>query len=199
MPDPDPVPAITSSAPAPLIALAGWLVPGSGYFLVGQKLRGTVIGVTIITLFLSGVLLGGVRVVDVPGYDDLGRAEYVRFEQDSVGHARELKTARPAEQPNNGEWRPVSDWRWILRAHPFPEIANKPWFVGQILSGPICLAAARVSLEVSHPPTPGAIASATPRSHARISEIGTLYTAVAGMLNLLAIIDAAYRAGQGAR
>ena len=26
---------------------------------------------------------------------------------------------------------------------------------------------------------------------------GTLYTAVAGMLNLLAIIDAAYRAGHG--
>jgi hypothetical protein len=155
-----------------------------------------VIGVTIITLFLSGVLLGGVRVVDVPGYDDLGRATYVRLEQDSYHHTRELKSSRPAEQPNNGEWRPVSEWQWILRAHPLSEIANKPWFVGQILTGPICLAAARVSTQVSAPATPGGSSSIIPRSHARISEIGTLYTAVAGMLNLLAIIDAAHRAGQ---
>ena len=33
-------------------------------------------------------------------------------------------------------------------------------------------------------------------SHSRINEIGVLYTAVAGMLNLLAIIDAASRAEQ---
>ena len=37
---------------------------------------------------------------------------------------------------------------------------------------------------------PGAI------SHSRVNEIGVLYTAVAGMLNLLAIIDAASRAEQ---
>ena len=39
-----------------------------------------------------------------------------------------------------------------------------------------------------------------PWSHARVYEIGTLYTAVAGMLNLMAILDAAYRAAnEGAR
>jgi hypothetical protein len=31
---------------------------------------------------------------------------------------------------------------------------------------------------------------------ARLAEIGTLYTAVAGMLNLLTIIDASHRAGR---
>jgi len=36
-----------------------------------------------------------------------------------------------------------------------------------------------------------------PQSHSRSWEIGTLYTAVAGMLNLLVIIDSAHRAGQG--
>ena len=34
---------------------------------------------------------------------------------------------------------------------------------------------------------------------ARLAEIGTLYTAVAGMLNLLTIIDASARAAQGVR
>jgi len=31
-------------------------------------------------------------------------------------------------------------------------------------------------------------------SHARLAEISTLYTAVAGMLNLLAVIDSTFRA-----
>ena len=35
-------------------------------------------------------------------------------------------------------------------------------------------------------------------SHGRVNEIGVLYTAVAGMLNLLAIIDASHRAAGGA-
>ena len=30
------------STPAPLVAIAGWLIPGAGYLLVGQKLRGIV-------------------------------------------------------------------------------------------------------------------------------------------------------------
>jgi hypothetical protein len=197
------------SAPAPLVALAGWLIPGAGYWLIGHRLRGSVVGVTIIILFVFGILLGGIRVIDVPGYDDQGYAPYVRYErrrpppnrnvapQDLP--VREYKTIHPTDEAASDDWQPVSDWKWTLRAHLLPEVANKPWFVGQILSGPICLLAAYVSLDASHPISPGGAVSAIPRSHARIAEIGTLYTAVAGMLNLLAIIDAAYRAGQGAR
>jgi hypothetical protein len=179
-------------SPAPLVALLGWLVPGSGYWLIGHKLRGTVIGVTIIVMFVAGILIGGIRVIDVPGYDDQGQAQYVRYEQHNRD-VRERKSSNPAGEPDNGEWTPISNWRWSLRAHTFPEVINKPWFIGQILSGPMCLGAAKVSLSAANP------LSAIPRSHARIYEIGTLYTAVAGMLNLLAIIDSAYRAGQGAR
>jgi hypothetical protein len=191
--------SVKFSVPAPLVALAAWLVPGAGYWLIGHALRGTVIGVTIIILFVLGILIGGIRVIDVPGFDDQGRAQFVRIEQDRSGRVRERKSANPSDEPAPVEWQPVTDWKWTLRSHTFPEIANKPWFVGQILTGPICLAAARVSVAVSRPVSPGSSTSVIPRSHARIFEIGTLYTAVAGMLNLLAIIDSAYRAGQGAR
>jgi len=165
-----------STYSAPLAALACWVIPGSGYFLIGQRLRGTVIGVTVIAMFIAGLLIGGIRVIDVPGYDDRGYPVYV--------NERGQKVSNP------------DDGRLALRSRLFPEIANKPWFVGQVLSGPICLLAAEVSLSVSHPHSPGGTISQIPRSHARIYEIGTLYTAVAGMLNLLAIIDSAYRAGQ---
>ena len=57
---------------------------------------------------------------------------------------------------------------------------------------PATLLAALYSLEISHPENEerGNV-SAVPRTHGRLSEIGTLYTAIAGMLNLLAIIDSA--------
>ena len=70
------------------------------------------------------------------------------------------------------------------------------WFVGQILAGPICLLGAHVSLDIAQPANPGSTQSRVAKTHARIAEIGTLYTAIAGMLNLLAIIDSSYRAGQ---
>src|SRR2546430_12547821 len=83
-------------APAPLVAIAGWLIPGAGYLLIGQKVRGIVIGVTIICLFLMGMLIAGIRVIDVPGYDDQGRATYVRLEQTREGNRREAKGTNPA-------------------------------------------------------------------------------------------------------
>jgi len=129
----------THSVPAPLAALVAWLVPGAGYLLIGQRARGLTVGITILTLFVMGLLIGGLRVVDPP-----------------------------------------DSYRQPLQA-----VYQRPWFVGQILVGPLTLVAASQ-------------ARAVPYSHARVWEIGVLYTAVAGMLNLLAIIDTAYRATHGA-
>jgi hypothetical protein len=70
------------------------------------------------------------------------------------------------------------------------EVVAKPWYVGQFLVGPINLISSLVSLREA--------SVNVPMSHARIAEIGTLYTAVAGMLNLLAIIDSASRASDTA-
>ena len=132
--------------PPPLVALAGWVVPGAGYFLIGQRTRGAVIGATCVAMFLAGVLIAGVRVVDPP--DLLGGGG------------------------------------WVAR------ILQKPWFIGQALIGPIGLVAAWIG---------HALGPEHRAATARLGEIGTLYTAVAGMLNLLAIIDASHRAGNKGR
>lgn len=129
--------------PPPLVAVAGWVIPGGGYFLIGQRTRGTVIGVTIVALFVLGILIAGVRVVDAPNLFGAGGGG------------------------------------WVGR------ILQKPWFIGQALMGPIGL----VTAWIAHGLGPEYRAAS-----ARLGEIGTLYTAVAGMLNLLAIIDAAHRA-----
>jgi len=124
-----------------------------------------------------GILIAGVRVIDPPGYDNKGVPVFVNASGQKV-------------------LRPGAGDRWALWGRPMAEIANKPWFVGQVLSGPICLISARWSMKVAQP---GDAKLAVPPSHGRIYEIGTLYTAVAGMLNLLAMIDASHRASQGAR
>jgi len=133
--------ASTSSSlvPPPIVALSTWIVPGSGYWLIGQRSRALTVGVTIIVLFILGLVIGGVRVVDVPAG---------------------------------------------VLSSPVNAVSQKPWFVGQILAGPMTLIASSIGHDEAYF-----------ASHSRVNEIGTLYTAVAGMLNLLAIIDAAYRAG----
>lgn len=169
----------------PLVALAAWILPGAGYLLIGQYVRGLVIGVTIISLFVTGILIAGIRVIDVPGYDNLG------FEV-------RLRNGLKIEP-----WdRTFYSGDLALTSRPLGEIINKPWYVGQILTGPICLVASKLSINAARPAVgTGAPLSPASRprvaaSHARIAEIGSLYTAIAGMLNLLAMIDSASRAGE---
>lgn len=170
----------------PLVALAAWILPGAGYLLIGQYVRGLVIGVTIIALFLAGIFIAGIRVIDVPGYDNLGFEVRLRNGQKIDPWDRAFY---------NGDL--------ALTSRPLGEIINKPWYVGQILTGPICLIASKFSINAARPANPTAAAtnpaarvSKVAASHARIAEIGSLYTAIAGMLNLLAMIDAASRAGE---
>jgi hypothetical protein len=146
------------SPPSPVVALAGWLVPGLGYWLIGERWRGVVAGVTIVLMFLAGVLIAGVRVIDVPGYRSDGSKAYV-----SVRGAR----------------------AWALRANFLGTLMQKPWAIPQSMAGLPALAGGVVSVSVS---------DRFDRTRARVGEIGTLYTAVAGMLNLVVLIDATHRA-----
>ena len=120
--------------PAPIIAIAGWVLPGLGYWLIGQRTRALTVGLVILAMFAFGMLVGGMRVADAP------------------------------DSPQT--------------------ILAKPWFIGQALVGPVGLYSAHY-----------ASVNDFPISQNHVHEIGTLYTAVAGMLNLMAIMDASYRAG----
>ena len=134
--------------PPPVVALAGWLIPGAGYWLIGEKKRAITVGVTIIAMFVFGILVSGIRVVQAP----------------------DLATPGGVMQ----------------------KALSRPWFIGQVLNGPMGIAAAWVSDQLAQ-----STQYKTIEAKARLAEIGTLYTAIAGMLNLLTIIDASYRASQG--
>jgi hypothetical protein len=164
----------TSVSP-PVVALAGWLLPGAGYWLLGQRGRALTVGITILALFILGLLIAGIRVLEVPGYNTSGQPVMVNIYDDA--------------QQRIGT-------KWILTAAPLSEIRNKPWSVPQVLTGPISIFAAVWSVRESLPSAGNTNQPRAEQSHARINEIGSLYLSIAGLLNLMAIIDAAHRASQ---
>jgi len=180
------------------VVLLAWLIPGSGYFMIGERSRGITAGIAIVALFLAGLLVGGIRIADPPGWGQYGYMTqlvqryntrshqmfdfYTRVDPSSAEQARD-----PADDDRDHSIGPA------LYHQPQAELADKPWYLGQILCGPIALLASSVSVNAAHPP-PGSALESWPSSHSRSWEIGALYTAVAGMLNLLVIIDSAQRA-----
>lgn len=120
-------------------AFLAWLLPGLGHFVLGQPRRAVILGTTIGTLWLTGLLIGGISVID-------------------------------------------------RQNHP-------AWFLGQMLIAPSFVANHYRNTLVrdhdgsfdpaGHPPFEPA--------YARAQEQGTLFTSLAGLLNLLAMIDVLYR------
>lgn len=131
----------------PLVAAAAWVVPGLGHVLIGQHRRGVIVGVTLLSLFVGGLLVGGIDVVD--------------RRQDTL------------------------------------------WFVGQSLIGPLALVVdqAHAYFDAAGPPSPPQAGRPLPAyevSVGRVNELGTLYCTLAGVLNLLVILDVIGRCGQTA-
>lgn len=178
----------------PLVAVAGWLVPGGGYWALGERTRALTVGITIVALFIMGLLIGGIRVLEIPGFGPQGHplivSEHVVSGRSSSGERGEEYIERVAESVDPGD----TPRGWLMLDRPLVEIRNKPWAIAQIMTGPLGVVAGAGAVFASRPVDAGDRPAAA-RSHARLNEIGVLYTAVAGMLNLMVIIDAAYRAG----
>jgi hypothetical protein len=116
-----------------IVGLVGWCVPGAGHIMLGERTRGTIIFFAIVALFVAGMYIGSIGVID-------------------AANAR-------------------------------------PWYFGQMLTSPLVSMLARMN------PTVGGL-PAYP-SYGRPFEIGQIYTTIAGLLNLLCIINAVYMAYSG--
>jgi TM2 domain-containing membrane protein YozV len=191
---------------AVLVGLFSWLIPGFGYFLLGQRGRAIIVFSGIFSLFMCGIAIGGIRIMDPPGWDEYGYQSQIIWRsghnQTATQQRFNPKDSDEAAHVTGGTDQAVGP---ALLEQPMAEIADKPWYVLQILCGPITLMCSDISVSNAHPAldkdgnkiqTPEGFAETVPMSHSRSWEIGALYTAVAGMLNLLAIIDAVFIAVQ---
>src|SRR5579884_1992951 len=98
------------SVPAPLVGVAAWLVPGAGYALLGQWARALTVGITIIVLFVLGLLIGGIRSIEVPGYDGHGQKLIVSTPADKTSNVRETVSPRVPDGS--------TEIGWALTHHP---------------------------------------------------------------------------------
>jgi hypothetical protein len=139
----------------PMAAILAWVWPGLGHISLGQRRRGLLIMFGVLFLFVSGLLIGGLDVVD---------------------HKR-----------------------------------DKLWFLAQSLCGPVTFVAdvANQGVVKRMPDNwerngdwkrrylerdPDVLAQLKGTSLGRVNEIGTLYIALAGLMNLVVILDALHRA-----
>jgi hypothetical protein len=143
-----PAPTTDSTALHVGPAVAGWLVPGLGHVWLGQRKRGLILLAGIYGLFMLGLLIGGIDVVD--------------YQEDTLWFAGQACAGPPALIVGyiHQQWKVKhAGWRYPLPPDP-PSQGHRPPY------------------EVSI---------------GRVNELGTLYCAMAGLLNLLAIVDVIYR------
>ena len=189
-----------------LVALVAWILPGTGYLLIKQRARGLTVGITIISLFFAGLLIGGVRCLEVPGYNAHGVKTY-SYSMGSTpkpasaptGERAAVRRSQTGQKPTgNTDDITSDDSGWTLdqasvRRGSLQALVDCPDHDGtdrRAVRHVVGLALAQpIDPDKSYRRAPGRV-----RPHSRVNELGVLFTAVAGMLNLLAMIDSAHRA-----
>jgi len=149
------------NAPWMMFVIAGWVVPGLGHYLAGWRTRGIIVGLTLVLLFTSGLMVGGVCVVDskrqtlwFAGQLFIGPGAYVL---DRWHHSLNTQLERQfAEHARRKNWT-------ITRANYHRRFADF----------------------LADPDAPKAYT----HSIARVNELGTLYCTLAGVMNLLVLLD----------
>jgi hypothetical protein len=109
-----------------LVGIAGWIIPGGGFFLLKDNIRATIIFTTIFLTFCLGIYIGSIAVIDPVG--------------------------------------------------------SKLWYAAQIMNSPIVVLLGHITTSKGY------------YVYGRPNEIGQIYTSIAGLLNLLCIINAVYQA-----
>ena len=168
-----------------IAAFLAWVIPGLGHFYQGRTAKGILFSVCILGTFLYGCYLGGSH--------ELGWARVVYFK---------MKDPVRYQNPRGG----------VSESIPFPYIERLEYLcqIGVGLPAmPALLQAIRVEQgnepilgglmappRVPESPSDQFDASKPPTAHLlhsklhRFFELGTVYTMVAGLLNILAIFDA---------
>jgi hypothetical protein len=156
----------------PLVAgVLAWLIPGLGHFYQGRNAKGALFMICIMGTFLYGLYLGGSKEV---GW---GRAVYFSFR--------------------------TNDWRlpWLCQIGVgFPTVPmtllqsrlkDKPLFNGFMAPPPLPEPDGHDNGPPAEPPPPAKMNLGwINRLLPRYFEMGTVYTMIAGLLNILAVYDA---------
>ncbi len=133
--------------------MLGWILPGLGHASLGDRRRGLLVGGGVLGLFLGGLLIGGLDVVD-------RREDHLWF----LAQAGAGPVAWVADYANAN----------LVASGRFGELLEAPH--------PDPMAPRGTVVEVS-----------SLKSLAHPNEMGTLFAAMAGLMNVVAVLDAMSR------
>jgi hypothetical protein len=134
-------------------AIAAWILPGLGHVLLGRRKRGLLIMGSIVFLYVAGLLIGGIDVID-------SREDRLWYYGQLVAGPTTIVLDRVHQ---SWKKKAIDQWRNATFKSHYPPVENYRYTI----------------------------------SIARVNELGTLYCTMAGLLNLLAILDVLFAMGSG--
>ncbi len=143
----------------PIALVLACVLPGLGHWYLGEKKRAILIATGVLGLFLGGMLIGGLDVVD-------SKEDTIWF----VGEALVGPLAFGADYYHQNHLKVHVAGPQKMRSALPGEIRNPDGTPGVAAPG-------------QNPPNT--------KSLGRMNELGTLFSTIAGMMNLIVIIDAA--------
>lgn len=177
----------------PLAAVAAWVVPGAGHFLLGHTRRAILICVGVLSLFASGLFIGGIACVDrkenffwflgqsLTGPIALG-VDYVHQNKFKGYNAGDLVTDTGAPRVRNS-----AELARLRRRPAFPYETLDRMAMTLSDKGAVSVPYFRPADQSKKEGPPYA------RSLGRANELGILFCTIAGFLNLICVVDAAWR------
>lgn len=170
--------------------LAAAIIPGAGHLVLGEKKRAALIATGVLGLFFGGILIGGIDVID--SREDrvwfFGQAmvgpiafgvDYIhqnRFKGVPSSYVEGLPGSRRTTEAKLAEGRAM-----IRSANPDEVRRVEPVSVaGRMVDVPIL----DVPLNAPNEGPPNI------KSLSKVNELGTLFATIAGMLNVIVIVDA---------
>lgn len=193
---PLPAPRRTEERFEPIAGLLAILWPGAGHLYLGEIRRGVLIMVGVLGLFFGGLFIGGIDAVDrredpvwffgqalmgplAFATDWVHQNRFKGWPLDDFEAAR-LPADALAEAVAFGRRSPGPDETIEIRAYDDPTTA----------------APESLPVRVLVPAGPGQ-GPPSSKSLARMNELGTLFATIAGMLNLIVVLDAGMHARRG--
>lgn len=211
---PRPTPPRPPDSPQPLAAILALLIPGAGHFSLGHTRRGILIALSIFGLFFGGLFIGGMDAVDSqenriwffgqaligptafvvdtihqkhfkvlgPTFKDVDSYPALEGADPTKHYAERYQSLRNAFVSRGAapyEIRDPKTAQAIIVRDPRPNHLNEPLTFTDPATGQT-----RLSTLEDRPPYV--------QSLGRASELGTLFATIAGMMNLICVIDAAY-------
>jgi len=147
----------------PVAAVLACVLPGAGHLYLGYLHRGLLIGGGVLTMFFGGLFIGGIDSID-------SHEDRIWF----IGQAMVGPVAFGVNYAHQANFKGYDSMGRLRSPGPNEGIVSQPDRAGQLRNMIV-------------PGTPK-----SKKSLGRANELGTLVAALAGMMNLIAIFDAAH-------